>query len=107
VIATGINLAQALDSGGSRSVSWGGGGQMASAVARAYSGGLGARPQWGPVCNLLSSWGAMAPLAPPLNPPMVLSSHLYEPDCARKGSAILARFSVSPHFPAQLFIRNA
>jgi hypothetical protein len=38
---------------------------MASAVARAYSGGLGARPQWGSVCNLLSSWGAMAPLVPP------------------------------------------
>jgi hypothetical protein len=37
---------------------------MASAVARAYSGGLGARPQLGPVCNLLSSWGGMAPLAP-------------------------------------------
>jgi type IV secretory pathway TrbL component len=29
--------------GGSRSVTWGGG-QMASAVARAYSGGLGAEP---------------------------------------------------------------
>jgi hypothetical protein len=62
-------------SGGSRSVSWGGG-QMASAVARAYrpSGGLGARPQWGPVCNLLSSWGAMAPLAPQIRPcPMVVA----------------------------------
>jgi hypothetical protein len=35
-----------LYSGGSRSVSWGGG-QMASAVARAYSGGLGAPPPVG------------------------------------------------------------
>jgi hypothetical protein len=43
----------------------GGGGQMASAVARAYSGGLGARPQWGPVYNLLSSWGRYGPFGPP------------------------------------------
>jgi hypothetical protein len=35
-----------LHIGGSRSVSWGGG-QMASAVARAYSGGLGALPPVG------------------------------------------------------------